>query len=177
MAGSNPGTGNVWKFGHDVNTDEIIPGKYLVLNTPEELAKHVFEGTRPQFSTQVKEGDAVVAGRNFGCGSSREHAPLALKGAGVKIIIAESFARIFYRNAINVGLSLVECPGCGEIEEGHGIRVDLSDGVVEDLVTKKKYPAARQPEFIREIIRAGGLVPFMQKKLRDESTGNAVKQE
>jgi len=162
-------TGVVWKFGDDVNTDEIISGKYLVLNTPDELSRHLFEGIRPQFSTVVRDGDVVVAGRNFGCGSSREHAPLALKGARVKVVIAESFARIFYRNAINVGLSLVECPGCAEIGEGHNLRVNLSEGVVEDLKTHKKYTATSQPEFIREIIAAGGLVPYMQSKLRGET--------
>jgi len=101
--------GNVWKFGDDIDTDAIIPGRYLTINDPKELARHVFEGVRPEFARDVAEGDIIVAGKNFGCGSSREHAPLALKGAGIYCIITKSFARIFFRNAINIGLPVLEC--------------------------------------------------------------------
>ncbi|MBU2617622.1 MAG: 3-isopropylmalate dehydratase small subunit, partial [Euryarchaeota archaeon] len=113
--------GNVWKFGDDVNTDAIIPGRYLTINDPKELAKHVFEGVLPEFAQQVQPGDIIVAGRNFGCGSSREHAPLALKGAGISCIIAKSFARIFFRNAINVGLPVLECDKIDQIERGDAL--------------------------------------------------------
>ncbi|OYT63103.1 3-isopropylmalate dehydratase [Methanosarcinales archaeon ex4484_138] len=118
--------GNVWKFGDDVDTDAVIPGRYLVINDPEGLAEHVFEGVRPEFARNVKVGDIIVAGSNFGCGSSREHAPLALKGAGIRCIVGGSFARIFFRNAINIGLPLLECADYDRIDEGDEIEVDLS---------------------------------------------------
>ncbi|MDP2767418.1 MAG: 3-isopropylmalate dehydratase small subunit, partial [Candidatus Methanoperedens sp.] len=121
---------NVWKFEDDIDTDAIIPGKFLTINKPEELAKHAFEGVRPEFASGVKEGDIIVAGRNFGCGSSREHAPLALRGTKVKCIIAKSFARIFFRNAINIGLPLLECAETDKIEEGDHIEVDFGSGII-----------------------------------------------
>jgi 3-isopropylmalate/(R)-2-methylmalate dehydratase small subunit len=113
--------GRAWKFEDDVDTDAIIPGRYLVINDPEDLAKHVFEGVRPEFATEVAEGDIVVAGRNFGCGSSREHAPLGLKGAGVEAVVATSFARIFFRNAINIGLPLFVSAEADKIRDGDSI--------------------------------------------------------
>jgi 3-isopropylmalate/(R)-2-methylmalate dehydratase small subunit len=154
---------NVWKFGDDIDTDAIIPGKYLTLNKPEELAKHAFEGVRPEFSSGVKDGDIIVAGFNFGCGSSREHAPLALKGAKVKSIIAKSFARIFFRNAINIGLPLLECPDTDKIEEGDHIEVDFGSGIISNTTKNQSYQTTPLPEFVRGIVEAGGLIGYAKK--------------
>ncbi len=154
---------NVWKFGDDIDTDAIIPGKYLTINTTEELAKHAFEGVRPEFARSVKEGDIIVAGFNFGCGSSREHAPLALKGAKVKCIIAKSFARIFFRNAINIGLPLLECPDTDKIIEGDHIEVDFASGLITNTTKDKTYNATPLPDFVRRIVDAGGLIGFAQR--------------
>jgi 3-isopropylmalate/(R)-2-methylmalate dehydratase small subunit len=154
---------NVWKFGDDIDTDAIILGKYLTINTPFELAKHAFEGVRPEFASGVKEGDIIVAGFNFGCGSSREHAPLALKGAKVKCIIAKSFARIFFRNAINIGLPLLECQETDRIEEGDHIDVDFASGIITNTEKNQKYEATPLPDFVRGIVDAGGLIEFAKK--------------
>lgn len=154
---------NVWKFGNDIDTDAIIPGKYLTINKPEELAKHAFEGVRPEFARSIKDGDIIVAGFNFGCGSSREHAPLALKGAKVKCIIAKSFARIFFRNAINIGLPLLECPDTDKIEEGDHIEVDFGSGLITNTTKNQKYQATPLPDFVRGIVDAGGLIGFAKK--------------
>ncbi|MBU4077331.1 MAG: 3-isopropylmalate dehydratase small subunit [Euryarchaeota archaeon] len=154
---------NVWKFGDDIDTDAIIPGKYLTINTPNELAKHAFEGVRPEFSRGVKDGDIIVAGFNFGCGSSREHAPLALKGAKVKCIIAKSFARIFFRNAINIGLPLLECQETDKIEEGDRIEVDFASGIITNTEKDQTYDATPLPDFVRGIVDAGGLIEFAKK--------------
>ncbi len=151
---------NVWKFGDDIDTDAIIPGKYLTINKPEELAKHAFEGVRPEFSRGVKEGDIIAAGFNFGCGSSREHAPLALKGARVKCIIAKSFARIFFRNAINIGLPLLECPDTDKIVEDDHIEVDFESGLITNTTKNETYQATPLPDFVRGIVDAGGLIGF-----------------
>lgn len=148
----------IWRFGDDVNTDEIIPGRYLTIYDPGELARHVFEGTRDEFREAVREGDVIVAGRNFGCGSSREHAPLALKGAGVRVVIARSFARIFYRNAINTGVLPVICPDADQIEEGMTIEMHADEGYL--LVGERRLPVEEIPGFLREIARAGGLVAY-----------------
>ena len=148
----------VWKFGDNIDTDAIIPGRYLVIYDPRELASHAFEGTRNEFSTDTKEGDIVVGGSNFGCGSSREHAPLALYGAGIHIIIARSFARIFYRNAINTGLLPLVCPRADEIEDGSSISVKIKEGYVE--YDDKRLPIEPVPEFLQGIIDAGGLVEY-----------------
>jgi len=157
-----------WKFGDDVDTDAIIPGRYLVLNTPEELAAHTFEGVRPEFASSVKRGDVVVAGANFGCGSSREHAPLALKGCGVECVIAKSFARIFFRNSINIGLPLLECADADSIEDGDELRIDMGAGIVRDLTRDESYRASPLPDFIQRIVRAGGLIPFAREILEEE---------
>ncbi|HIH70382.1 3-isopropylmalate dehydratase small subunit [Methermicoccus shengliensis] len=157
-----------WKFGDDVDTDAIIPGRYLVLNTPEELAAHAFEGVRPEFASSVKKGDVVVAGRNFGCGSSREHAPLALKGCGIQCVIAKSFARIFFRNSINIGLPLLECEGAGAIEDGDELRIDMGAGIVENITQQRTYRASSLPDFIQRIVGAGGLIPFARELLEEE---------
>ncbi|MFZ2410839.1 MAG: 3-isopropylmalate dehydratase small subunit [Candidatus Methanoperedens sp.] len=154
---------NVWKFGDDIDTDAIIPGKFLTINKPEELAKHAFEGVRPEFANGVKDGDIIVAGFNFGCGSSREHAPLALRGAKVKCIIAKSFARIFFRNSINIGLPLLECPDTDKIEEGDHIEVDFESGVISNTTKGETYQATPLPDFVRGIVEAGGLIGFAKK--------------
>ena len=154
---------NVWKFGDDIDTDAIIPGKYLTINTPDELAIHAFEGVRPEFARGVKEGDIIVAGFNFGCGSSREHAPLALKGVKVKCIIAKSFARIFFRNAINIGLPLLECQETDRIEEGDHIEVDFASGIISNTEKDQTYDATPLPDFVRGIVDAGGLIEFAKK--------------
>ncbi len=155
---------NVWEFGDNIDTDAIIPGKYLTINTPVELAKHVFEGVRPEFAREVKEGDIIVAGFNFGCGSSREHAPLALKGAKVRCIIAKSFARIFFRNAINIGLPLLECQDTDKIEESDHIEVDFASGIITDTTKNQIFNATPLPDFVRGIVDAGGLIEFAKKK-------------
>jgi 3-isopropylmalate/(R)-2-methylmalate dehydratase small subunit len=151
-------SGRVWRFGDDVDTDAIIPGRFLTLYDPRELAKHAFEGTRDDFAAGAQEGDLIVAGRNFGCGSSREHAPLALKGAGIRVIVAESFARIFYRNAINSGMLPLVCPGANEIRDGRTGELDLAQGTL--TVEGKRYELAPVPAFLREIVDSGGLVEY-----------------
>ncbi len=157
--------GRVWKFGSDIDTDAIIPARYLNQSDPKELAKHVMEDERPRFSKEVKRGDILVADKNFGCGSSREHAPLALKEAGISCIIAKSFARIFYRNGLNIGLPLLESPEASEgIEEGDRIRVDLSTGEIFDLNKKKKFLATPLPRFMQDLLKDGGLIPHLRKR-------------
>jgi len=151
----------IWKFGDNIDTDAIIPGRYLIINDPKELAKHAFEGTRDEFSKDAREGDVIVAGRNFGCGSSREHAPLALKGAGVRMIIAESFARIFFRNAINVGLLPVVCRDTSTIRDGSSIVVKEREGVM--IVKGKEYAIDPVPEFMYNIVEAAGLVEYAKQ--------------
>ena len=148
----------VWKFSDNVDTDAIIPGRYLIHNDPCVLARHAFEGTRSEFAGRVREGDVIVAGRNFGCGSSREHAPLALTGAGIRIIIARSFARIFYRNAVNVGILPLVCEYADEISDGAEITVNIDAGFVE--TNGKRYPIEPVPGFMQNIISAGGLVAY-----------------
>lgn len=148
----------VWKFGDDVDTDQIIPGRFLTIYDPRELARHAFEGTRDEFARQAKDGDIIVAGRNFGCGSSREHAPLALKGAGVRVIVAESFARIFYRNAVNVGLFPVVCTDTSGISDGDEAGVDAGTGML--VAGGRKYTLEEVPRFLQEIVDAGGLVEY-----------------
>jgi 3-isopropylmalate/(R)-2-methylmalate dehydratase small subunit len=148
----------VWKFGDDVDTDAIIPGRFLTINNPDELAKHAFEGTRDEFAGRVQEGDMIVAGKNFGCGSSREHAPLALIGAGIRVVVAETFARIFFRNAINVGLLPVVCPNADAIADGAKVTLRLSEGYLE--TGGKRFPIEPVPAFMQRIIDAGGLVPY-----------------
>ena len=148
----------VWKFGDDIDTDAIIPGRFLTIYDPKELAKHAFEGPRDDFSKKAKEGDIVVAGRNFGCGSSREHAPLALIGAGVKVIVAQSFARIFFRNAINVGVLPVVCHKTDQIADGAKITLNIKKGFIE--ADGKKFRIEPVPMFMQGIIDVGGLVEY-----------------
>ncbi|HOI13603.1 MAG TPA: 3-isopropylmalate dehydratase small subunit [Methanoculleus sp.] len=148
----------VWKFGDDIDTDAIIPGRFLTIYDPAELAKHAFEGTRDEFAKEAQEGDVVVAGSNFGCGSSREHAPLALLGAGVKVVVAKSFARIFYRNAVNTGLLPLVSAGADSIRDGETVTVDIAAGYIE--VNGKHLVIEPVPGFMKEIVDAGGLVAY-----------------
>lgn len=155
----------VWKFGDNIDTDAIIPGRFLTINDPLGLAEHAFEGIRDEFSRKVQEGDMIVAGRNFGCGSSREHAPMALTGSGVRVVIAQSFARIFYRNSVNVGLLPVICPHAGEITEQDQIIGHFAEGFID--VSGKKMDIEPVPAFLQRIIDAGGLVSYA-KQIRSE---------
>ncbi|HDM60374.1 MAG TPA: 3-isopropylmalate dehydratase small subunit [Archaeoglobus veneficus] len=152
--------GRAWKFDDDIDTDVIIQGKYLVINDPIELAKHVFENIRPEFAREVKPGDFVVAGENFGCGSSREHAPLALKATGIEAVIAKSYARIFFRNAINIGLKAIECSNADRIEDGDELEIDYGRNVVINRTKGEEYPINPLPEFLLQIMEKGGLVGF-----------------
>jgi 3-isopropylmalate/(R)-2-methylmalate dehydratase small subunit len=163
-------TGKVWKFGDNVDTDAIVPARYLSLAAADELALHCMEGIDPQFAGQVQQGDIIVAGANFGCGSSREHAPLSLKGAGIGCIVAVSFARIFYRSAINVGLPILECPPAVlEAEMGDTLTVELSTGTITNLRSGHVYRAAPFPGLITDIVEAGGLIPLTKKRLQAQS--------
>ncbi|MGA9099195.1 MAG: 3-isopropylmalate dehydratase small subunit [Methanotrichaceae archaeon] len=157
--------GRAWVFGDDVDTDVIIPGKYLRTKDLSTLAEHVMEGLAPQFASKVKKGDVIVAGRNFGCGSSREQAPLALKEAGVSAVVAKSFARIFYRNAINIGLPLIEANvSCSEGDE---IEVDLATGTVR--VGGTTIQGTKLPDFLLKILQDGGLVAHRRKQMQDQT--------
>lgn len=160
--------GRVWKFGDDLNTDLIIPGKYIELTDPREMARHAMEGVDPEFSERVGEGDIVVGGRNFGCGSSREHAPLALKYAGVGAVVAESYARIFYRNAINIGLPALECPGITDaVDQGDAVGIDLTGGIIENIDTGVKLRFAPMPGFLVEVLNEGGLAAYLRKHMEE----------
>jgi len=154
--------GRAWKFGDDIDTDAIIPGRFLTIYDPKELASHAFEGTRNEFAAEAKDGDVIVAGRNFGCGSSREHAPLALKGAGIEFVVAKSFARIFYRNAINTGVLPLVCPDTDKIADGGEVFVNLGQAYIE--ADKKQYPLEPIPEFMMRIVEAGGLVEYAKMR-------------
>ena len=164
--------GNVWKYGDNVDTDVIIPARYLNESTPGALAQHCMEDIDPRFAGAVHPGDIIVAGENFGCGSSREHAPLAIKGAGVSCVIAASFARIFYRNAINIGLPILESPqAVRKTENGHVLEVEIEAGIIHNLTTNETYQTVPYPEFMLEIIRAGGLVPYTRQSNKERRTG------
>lgn len=153
-----------WKFGDNIDTDLIIPARYLNTSDPAELAKHAMEDADPNWVKKTKPGDFIVGGENFGCGSSREHAPIALKAAGVSAVIAKSFARIFYRNAINIGLPIMESvKAAEEIKEGDEIEVELATGQIKDLTTGKTYKAQPFPEFMQKIINAGGLINYLKR--------------
>ena len=156
--------GTVIKYGDNIDTDVIIPARYLNTSLPEELAKHCMEDIDTEFVNKVKQGDIMVGGANFGCGSSREHAPIAIKESGISLVIAKSFARIFYRNAINIGLAIVECEKAAEaIENGHEVEADLDNGVITDKTTGESFKAEPFPAFIQEIITNGGLVESIKK--------------
>lgn len=158
--------GKAWTFGDDIDTDIIIPAKYLNTSDPKELAAHAMEGAGDEFATGVKEGDIMVAGKNFGCGSSREHAPIAIKAAGISAVVARSYARIFYRNAFNIGLPIFEAPELDDsVKQGHEVEIDAESGVVRDKTTGKEFKAAPIPPFMQELIGAGGLVEWTKKKI------------
>lgn len=158
--------GRVHRYGDNVNTDVIIPARYLTSSEVDVLAAHCMEDLDPEFVGRVQAGDIVVGGENFGCGSSREHAPLAIKGAGVSCVIAASFARIFFRNAINVGLPVLVCPAAAaQARVGDELRVDLARGRIENLTRGSEHQAEPFPGFLREIIAAGGLIPYTRKRL------------
>jgi 3-isopropylmalate/(R)-2-methylmalate dehydratase small subunit len=154
------------KFGNNIDTDVILPGKYLTLVDPYELSKHALESIDPDFPQKAKNGVVVVGGRNFGCGSSREQAPLALKYAGVKCVLAESFARIFFRNAINIGLPVIECKGISKaVETGDELAVDFEAGNVENVSSGKKFQVEKLPAFILEILVDGGLIENLRRRM------------
>ena len=159
--------GRVWKYGDNVDTDAIIPARYLNMSTEAELAAHCMEDIDRDFIKRVQKGDIIVTGKNFGCGSSREHAPVAIKGAGVSCVIAETFARIFYRNAINIGLPILECPEAAQAAHpGQTLEVDLASGIIRNVETGRIYQSSPYPPFMRELIAAGGLVPYTRQKLQ-----------
>jgi 3-isopropylmalate/(R)-2-methylmalate dehydratase small subunit len=157
--------GKIWKYGDDVDTDVIIPARYLVTSDPDELGPHCLEELDPDFTKKMSEGDFIAAGKNFGCGSSREHAPIAIRGSGVACVIAKTFARIFYRNALNTGLPIFECPEVvEESETGHELEVDTEAGTLTNLTTGKAYQIPSLPPFVQEIIDSGGLMSYVANK-------------
>ena len=156
--------GKVHKFGNNVNTDEIIPARFLNISAAKELGKHCMEGISPGFAKRVKRGDIIVGGKNFGCGSSREHAPVSIKACGISCVVAKSFARIFYRNAINIGLPILECKQAGKISKNSLLEIDLNKGIINNLTKNKTYVAQSFPKFMQELIKAGGLMQWVKKK-------------
>ena len=159
-------TGKVWKFGDDIDTDRIIPARYLNTSDPEELAKHCMEDEDPGFTDRVSESDIIVAGKYFGCGSSREHAPIAIKAAGVSCVIAKNYARIFYRNAFNMGLPILECDETDLFETGDTLSVDFDSGEITHQETGKTYQTRPIPPFMQELIEGGGLMKHIAKQMK-----------
>ncbi len=158
--------GNSWKYGDNVDTDVIIPARYLNSSDEKELAEHCMEDIDSAFSKNVKEGDIIIAGENFGCGSSREHAPIAIKASGVSVVVAKTFARIFFRNAINIGLPILEHPTLAdESETGDRISIDLNSGTVKNLTKNKEYSCKKFPQEIQDLIKQGGLINYTKVKL------------
>ncbi len=160
--------GKVWCFGDNIDTDLIIAARYLNTSEPSELAKHVMEDADPEFFSKMSKGDIIVAGENFGCGSSREHAPIAIKAAGISAVIAKSFARIFYRNAFNMGLPIFELDKSDEIKQGHEVSISLDDGKIKNFDTQKTYHFSPIPEFMQELISEGGLMNYA-KSVKDKA--------
>ncbi|MEI6631220.1 MAG: 3-isopropylmalate dehydratase small subunit [bacterium] len=158
--------GRVHKFGADINTDDIIAAKYLVTTDALELGKHCMENIAPNFSQKVRHGDIIVAGKNFGCGSSREHAPRALKGCGISAVVAPSFAGIFFRNAVNIGMPFLELEDTSKIVEGDELEIDLSSGIIKNLNQGELYKTQAFPEFLQEIIKYNGLMSWVRSKSR-----------
>lgn len=157
--------GTAWKFGDNIDTDVIIPANYLVTTDMLELGRHCMEGVDSGFAGKIQPGDIIVAGKNFGCGSSREHAPMAIKGTGIACVVAESFARIFFRNAFNMGLPIFESPGISRsIASGDRISVDQDTGEIVNLASGRRFVASPIPPFMQQLIEAGGLMPFVLKK-------------
>lgn len=155
----------VWKFGDNIDTDIIIAARYLNTSDPKILATHVMEDKDKDFSKKVKNGDIIVAGENFGCGSSREHAPIALKAAGIAAVIAKSFARIFYRNSFNTGLLILECKDSDKIDENDEIKIDINSGVITNLTKNEKYKFEPIPEFMQELLKSGGLINYAKENI------------
>jgi 3-isopropylmalate/(R)-2-methylmalate dehydratase small subunit len=159
--------GKVWRFGNNIDTDAIIPARYLNTSDPDELAKHIMEDADKDFPTKVKAGDMIIAEANFGCGSSREHAPIAIKAAGIQAVIAKSFARIFYRNAFNISLPIFESEeASNNISEGDEIEVDADKGVIKNTTKGEEYTAKPIPPFMQELISAGGLIEWTKKRIK-----------
>lgn len=158
--------GKAWVFGDNIDTDAILPARYLVYTTEEQLAKYAMTGTDPEFPEKATVGDIIVGGKNFGCGSSREHAPIGLKGLGISMVIAESFARIFYRNSINIGFPLLECKDISKhVKEGDVLRVNLDKGTIKNVTTGAELTGQKLPDFMMEILNNGGLMPHLKKKI------------
>ncbi|MEA3488620.1 MAG: 3-isopropylmalate dehydratase small subunit [Euryarchaeota archaeon] len=157
-------TAKTWKFGDNVDTDQIIPAEYLTTGDAKKLAAHAFTKVRPEFATEVHEGDVIVAADNFGCGSSREHAPRALIGAGISCVIAKSFARIFFRNSINIGLPLVEADVFDRIEERDEVEVSFDEGLIKNRTKGEEYKYNPLPEFMQKLLDSGGLIPYIKRQ-------------
>ena len=157
-------TGRIWAFGDNIDTDLIIAARYLNTSDPKELASHVMEDADPLFKSRVKVGDIIIAGENFGCGSSREHAPIALKAAGISVIIAKSFARIFYRNAFNMGLTILELKDENDIKEGDEVIVDLDSGIIKNKKSNRTYRFSPIPPFMQNLVDSGGLMEYAKKR-------------
>ena len=158
--------GLTWKFGADVDTDAIIPARYLNTSDPDELARHCMEDADPEFPNKVKSGDIIVAEKNFGCGSSREHAPICIRAAGISCVIAKSFARIFYRNAFNIGLSILESAEAVDgIDEGDQVKVDVDKGVIYNVTKGTSFKSTAIPPFMQELIDAGGLINYVRERM------------
>ena len=163
-------TGKVYKYGDNVDTDVIIPARYLNAPSPDGLAKHCMEDIDASFATKVQPGDIIVGGANFGCGSSREHAPIAIRACGVRCVIAASFARIFYRNSINIGFPILECPeAAAAIQNGDEVSVDFDSGLIRDETTGAEFRATALPPFIGRIVEDGGLLPYLKARLEKEA--------
>jgi 3-isopropylmalate/(R)-2-methylmalate dehydratase small subunit len=167
--------GKAWKFGDNIDTDQIIPAKYAIYSLDEkELGKHALEGNREGWAQQVSPGDIVVAGSNFGCGSSREIAPVAIRGAGIGAVVADSFARIFFRNAINMGYPILQSPAAAEaVEEGDDLELDLEQGLIRNFTKGDEYRCEAFPEFMTELMRMGGLAPWVRKRLEERRRAEA----
>ena len=168
--------GKAWKFGDNIDTDQIIPAKYAIYSLDEkELGKHALEGNREGWAQQVSPGDIVVAGSNFGCGSSREIAPVAIRGAGIGAVVADSFARIFFRNAINMGYPILQSPAAAEaVEEGDDLELDLEQGLIRNFTKGDEYRCEAFPEFMTELMRMGGLAPWVRKRLEERRRAEAA---
>jgi len=156
--------GNVHKLGNDINTDDIIAAKHLVSTDAQELGKHCLESISPDFVNRVRTGDIIVAGKNFGCGSSREHAPLAIKGCGITAVIAKSFAAIFFRNAINIGLPFLELEEVDKIKDGDSLEIDLASGIIKNITQNQTYKTLAFPEFLQEIVSSRGLINWIKAR-------------
>jgi len=157
--------GKVWRFSDNVDTDQIFPGRYLSISDPKDMVEHCMEGAgHPKFRAEANEGDLIVAGENFGCGSSREHAAVCLKLLGIRAIIAESFARIFFRNGLNLGLPVIEAPGVSAIEEGNEIEINLETGEIKDVNTGESYQGSQIPDFLFKMVEKGGLIAELEER-------------